>query len=246
MIAIGAAAVGVAIILGVFLLYQEADQASQAQIPATISEKTDMQETKLEQQSAKLPFSEAENPVIAEVNGEMIHLQELKEVQTTIHAQTGQDIQSDVLLDQLVTRTVLLQEAEDRDISVTRQEAESFLEQQISQSEMTVDQFKERLESQGADYENTVEIYQAQMTVDELLSEELSSNNLSVSDTEAKLFFDQNLDAIKSQLGDDVVYEDITDLIKNTILQQKQQDVVTKFVNQLKSDSEITTYKELL
>ncbi len=263
-IAISAGSVAVAVILAVFLFNPSLDLSggeNTGDIPGSdIDENMNIPEIQSgegvgqqstlqpQQPSSQSPSaqtgSDSGNPVIAEVNGQEIHLQELQEAQAIIQAQSGQMVDGSALLDQLITKELLLQEAESRDISVTPQEAETTLEQQITQNGLTVDQFKQRLQTQGTTYQETLVLYQEQITIDELLADEVSSSDLSVSDSEAESFFDENLDAIKGQFGEDTVYEDISDLIKNTVLQQKQQGLVTDLVDQLKSDAEVITYKD--
>ncbi len=137
----------------------------------------------------------------------------------------------------------MLQEAENRDISVTTQEAKASLEEQIVQNGMEVDQFKKSLQAQGTTYDDTIDLYQEQLTINELLTDETSSGSM-VSESEKESFFDENMDAIKGQFGDDVAYGDVADMIEATILQQKQQGAVMEFVNQLRGNAEIITYED--
>ncbi|NIP61670.1 MAG: hypothetical protein GWN01_10935 [Nitrosopumilaceae archaeon] len=250
--AIAGGSVAAAIILSVFLFYP--DLSGDAKIPGSnVAENMDIPEIQSGQQSVpqseeqSMPSAQSgENPIVAEVNGEGIHLNEVKEAQAVIQAQSGQQVQGTALLDQLVTKELLLQEADARDISITTQEAKSSLESQITQNGMTIDQFKQRLQQQGTSYEDTVSLYREQITIDALLKDAVSGTDVSVSESEAQSFFDENTDAIQNQFGEDTAYEDVSDAIKNTITQQKQQGLVTEFINELKSDAEIITYKDRL
>lgn len=208
-----------------------------------IADNIDASELGSEPQSTLPSAQTGENPVIAEVNGDEIYLQELRQAQATSQAQTGQGVESTVLFDQLITKELLLQEAENRDISVTAEEAKTSLEEQIEQNGMEVDQFKQSLQAQGTTYDDTIGLYQEQLTINELLTDETSSGSV-VSESEKESFFDENMDAIKGQFGDDVAYEDVADMIEVTILQQKQQGAVMEFVNQLRGNAEIITYED--
>lgn len=249
-IGIGGASIAAAIILSVFLFYPGIDPSEDAQIPGSnIAEDMDVPEIQSGQQSpqqSQPEMSASGNPVVAEVNGEEIHLNEVKEAQAVIQAQSGQKVQGSALIDQLVTKELLLQEADDRGVSVSSQEAKTSLEEQVKQNGMTVEQFKQNLQQQGSTYDDTISLYREQIAIDELLSDAVSSTDVSVSDSEAQTFFDENIDAIKGQFGEDATYEDVSEPIKNTLIQQKQQGLVTEFINQLKSDAEIITYKDRL
>lgn len=242
-IAIAVASAGAVIIFAIISFYPTIDLSSDVQTPGSdIADDMDVVETESGPQSTLPSAQTGENPVIAEVNGEEIHLQELRQVEATAQAQTGQGVESTVLLDQLITNKILLQEAENRNISVTTQEAKASLEEQIVQNGMEVDQFKESLQAQGTTYDDTVDLYQEQLTINELLIDETSSGS-AVSESEKESFFDENIDTIKGQFGDDVAYEDVADRIEATILQQKQQGAVMEFVNQLRGNAEIITYE---
>lgn len=251
-IAIAGGSVAAAIILSVFLFYPDAGLSGESIPGSNVAEDMDIPEIESGQQStpqqpsAPITAQGGENTIVAEVNGEEILLGEVQEAQAVIQAQSGQMVQESALLDQLVTKELLLQEADDRGVSVTRQEAQSSLEQQITQNGMTIDQFKQRLQSQDSTYDETLALYQDQITIDALLQEEIASTEVTVSDSEAQTFFDENIDSIKNQLGEDAAFEDVSDLIKNTITQQKQQGIVTDFISQLKSDAEIIKYEDRL
>lgn len=245
-IAIAAASAGAVIIFAIISFYPTINLSDDVPTPGSdIADNIDAPELGSGQQSTLPSAQTGENPVIAEVNGEEIYLQELRQAKTATQAQTGQGVESTVLLAQLITNELLLQEAENRDISVTAEEAKASLEEQIVQNGMEVDQFKKSLQSQGTTYDDTIDLYQEQLTINELLTDETSSGSM-VSESEKESFFDENMDAIKGQFGDDVAYEDVADMIEATILQQKQQGAVMEFVNQLRGNAEIITYEDRL
>lgn len=243
-IAIAVVSAGAVIIFAIISFYPTIDLSSDMPTPGSnIADNMDVPELGPGPQSTLPSAQTGENPVIAEVNGEEIYLQELRQVEAATQAQTGQGVESTVLLDQLITKEILLQEAENRNISVTTQEAKASLEEQIVQNGMEVDQFKQSLQAQGTTYDDTIDLYQEQLTINDLLTEETSSES-AVLESEKESFFDENIDTIKSQFGDDVAYEDVADMIEATILQQKQQGAVMELVNQLRGNAEIITYED--
>lgn len=186
-----------------------------------------------------------ENPIVAAVNGEPIMFDDIQ-TQKNLQGSAAQDMDSAAILDQLVVRELLLQEAESRDISTTEDEAESALEQQILQSGMTNEQFKATMSQQGLTYSQVVDVFQEQLTIDALLQDEIGSNNIQVSDQESMLFFEENIKMIQDQMGADVKYDDISAQIKTTIMQQKQQELVSDFIAELESIATIIFYKDKL
>lgn len=247
-IAIAGGSSVVAIVLGVFLLTPVGlDFSEKTELPGSdISQDIELSPSNPQPPPEMGAGSLEDDTVVAEVNGEEIMLGEVRNIQGVIQAQSGQRMDSATLLDQLVTKSLLLQEAEEREISVTRTEAEDALEQRISQNNLTVEQFQQRLESQGTTYDETLGFYQEQLIIDELLQTEIESTDIEVSEDEAQSFFEANKDAIAGQMGGDVAYEDISEQIKNTIRQQKQQGMITEFVSDLRSEAQIIKYEDRL
>lgn len=188
---------------------------------------------------------QSDNPIVAEINDEVIRLDEVEDTIDTYLSQ-GQQLGKSAALDRIIVETLLIDEAETRDIAVTLDEAEEQLTSTYKQSGLTKAQFEQRLEQLGTTYDKTLEMYKDQLIINELLSQELSDTEITVSDQEAKLFYDQNSDMIKSQMGNATVFEDVSPQIKNTLQQQKQQQFVSDFIEELKDDAMILTYKERL
>lgn len=188
---------------------------------------------------------QSDNPIVAEINDEVIRLDEVEDTIDTYLSQ-GQQLGKSAALDRLIVETLLIDEAETRDIAVTIEEAEEQLTNTYKQSGLTEVQFEQRLEQLGTTYDKTLEMYKDQLIINELLSQELSDTEITVGDQEAKLFYDQNLDMIKSQMGNATVFEDVSPQIKNTLQQQKQQQFVSDFIEELKDDAMILTYKDRL
>jgi len=63
---------------------------------------------------------------------------------------------------------------------------------------------------------------------------------------EAKNFFEENMDMIKAQTGNATVFDDVSNQIKTNLLQQKQQQTVLQFVEDLERKAMIVIYQEKL
>ncbi|MDX1595774.1 MAG: SurA N-terminal domain-containing protein, partial [Nitrosopumilaceae archaeon] len=199
-----------------------------------------------ENQSNDIDVStQSENPIVAEINDEVIRLNHVEEIVETYLAQ-GQRLSKSAALDRIVVETLLLDEAEIRGIEISLQDAEEQLESNYRQNGLTEEQFSQRLEQLGTTYEKTLEMYRDQLIINDLLTEELSGTDITVSDQEAQIFYEQNIQAIKSQLGNATVFEDVSPQIKSTIQQQKQQQFVSEFIEELRDDAMIFTYKDRL
>ncbi len=226
-IGIGSGAVAIAVIISVLML-----MPLEIQSDKTPSDNIDV-------------MPQSQNPIVAEINDEVIRLNEVEDTVQAYLSQ-GQQLGKSAALDRIIVETLLVDEAESRDISFTLDEAEEQLTNTYQQSGLTKQQFEQRLEQLGTTYEKTIEMYRSQMIINDLLTQELSDSQITVTDEEAKLFYDQNLDVIKSQMGNTTVFEDVSPQIKSTLKQQKQQQLVSDFIEDLRDDAMILTYKDRL
>ncbi len=185
------------------------------------------------------------NPVVAEINGQEIRLDEVKETVDSAMTQ-GQRLDSITALDRIITKTLLLEEAQQRDISVTVNDASDELTTMYEQNGLTEEQFDERLNQLGVTYDQTLQLYHEQLIINEMLAVEVANANLEVTDEEANVFFEENIEMIQSQLGSNVNFEQIESQIQNTVLQQKQQQFISEFIEDLRGDATILTYQDRL
>jgi len=79
-----------------------------------------------------------------------------------------------------------------------------------------------------------------------MLTDELSDENILVTDEEARVFFEKNIDMIKAQTGNTTVFDDVSNQIKTNLLQQKQQQIILQFIEDLKRKAMIVIYEEKL
>ena len=183
------------------------------------------------------------NPIVAEVNGEKIFLDEVTDAVDLANLQ-GNSLDNDAALDQIITKTILLEEAQQRNIVVTMDDAAKELENSYTKNGLTKQQFEDKLKELGTSYEQTLDLARQQMIINKMLLSELSDADIQVSDREAMAFFDDNIDQIKAQLGNSTVFEDISSQIKDTLVLQKQKQMVTDLVSKLKDEATILTFKD--
>lgn len=193
----------------------------------------------------KLESQSKGNPIVAEVNGQKVRVEEVKDVIKTGFTQ-GQMLNSTSALDMIITKDLLLEEAQNRDITITMSDAEKKLTASYVQKGLSKEQFEEKLGEFGTTYDQTLERFREELIINELLTNEISKIGIQISDEEAKTFFDNNKEMIKTQVGNGTVFDDVSSQIKTNLLQQKQQQLVLDFIENLKSKATIITYQEML
>lgn len=184
-----------------------------------------------------------ENPVVAEVNGQEILLDEVAE-SIRLGGMQGQQLNNSTALEQIITKTLLLEEAQERGIEISIDDAAAKLEEAYSQNGLSKQQFEERINQLGSTYEDALEMYREQMIINKVLVDEISDVEIQISDREAMAFFNENIDAIKSQIGNSTVYEDVSSQLKETLKLQKQRQMVSDLVSELRDDATILTFED--
>jgi parvulin-like peptidyl-prolyl isomerase len=185
------------------------------------------------------------NPIVAEINGQEIRL---KDVQEAVNMETsqGQTIDSAVALERMIAKILLLEEAQNRNISITMTDVEEEITSMYVQSGLSQEQFEDKLKEIGTTYDQTLKMYREELIINKMLADEVSKAGLQISDEEVKQVFDDNKDMITAQMGNSTVFEDVSSQIKATLLQQKQQNIALDIIEHLKDKAVITTYEDSL
>ncbi|NNM03316.1 MAG: hypothetical protein HKP26_07150 [Nitrosopumilus sp.] len=207
-------------------------------------EKIDFNENiHLNQNTKNLEFDD--NPVVAEINDQKIRQNEVNDIIKAGFTQ-GQTLDGVSALDMIITKILLLDEAENRNITITLADTEEKLTKSYIENGLTKEQFEEKLAEFGTTYEQTLERFQEELIINEMLTDEFSDEDILVTDEEAKIFFEQNIDMIKAQTGNTTIFYDVSNQIKTNLLQQKQQQSVLQFVEDLERKAMIVIYQEKL
>ena len=180
---------------------------------------------------------------VALVNGVKINQQELDRAIQAVQSQTTATVNETEVVNQLVARELLVQEAEKRGITTSVEEAETLLITHLSQQGATLEDLKSKLNKQS-DYDFIIQGYKEQISLGKLTDQLFEGEELSVSDMEAKEFFDKNqkLFNLVQSNGKNATYSDVKDQIKVLLEQQKQNAVIGELIDSLKNQSEIEYY----
>lgn len=179
--------------------------------------------------------------VVATVNGEEITSDQVTKVKSALELQNGGAINESLVLEQLVSRELLIQEADKKSINSTRQEAEELLSLQAAQQGRSLEDIKKLLQESGANYEDIIEGYMDEIKIRKLTEEVLSEQEDLVSEEEITNFFNDN-EKLFAQINATAKLEDYHDQIELLLSQQKQQGVLKEYIDNLKENAEITYY----
>ncbi|WP_407271214.1 SurA N-terminal domain-containing protein [Radiobacillus sp. PE A8.2] len=181
-----------------------------------------------------------EDEVVAIVNGEEILGAQFNEVSTQIvqsMAQNGQDTSDtetvkQYTVDSVVGQTLIMQEAEKQDITVSDEDIENSLEVIRSQYE-NEEAFTEALESNKYTLESLKEDIEDDLYVQNYLDQVLP--NSEVTDEDAQTYYDE----VASQNDELPAFEEVKETIKQMLSEQKQNEETNKLIEELRGNSDI-------
>jgi hypothetical protein len=179
--------------------------------------------------------------VIATVNGEEITTSEVSAIQQSL-IQQGQQITEEDALEQVINQKLISQEVEAGDYSVSTEEAESTIEQQLSMQGASLEEYKQQLLEQGIVYEEQLDSIKEELAVQKYLETQLEGENFEVSEQETQDFYEM----YKSQSPEEVPsYEELELQIIATLQQQKQQEAIGYLIQELRADAKINYLQEV-
>jgi parvulin-like peptidyl-prolyl isomerase len=179
--------------------------------------------------------------VIATVNGEEITTSEVIAIQQ-LFIQQGQQISEEDALEQVINQKLISQEVEAEDYSVSTEEAESTIEQQLLIQGASLEDYKQQLSQQGIVYEEQIDSIKEELAVQKYLEIQLEGENFEVSEQEAQDFYEM----YKSQSPEEVPsYEELEPQIIATLKQEKQQEAIGYLIQELRAGAEIEYLQEV-
>ncbi len=129
---------------------------------------------------------------LASVNGEMIAKRDV-EVQLAFYSDAAKEVTTkSEIMDQLITRKLLLQEAKKQGIDVTKEETQEFIEKELEELGMTYSVFLEELNETGISYNEALDSYRDQLILDKFIQQKTNVMEVSVTDEEVQEYYNKN------------------------------------------------------
>ena len=218
------------------------------------------------EQPADPSLNQAENNVVASVNGEEITSQQLAQqanvnqilqqvsqvdqqlAQILASSEAGNTVLEELQkakLDSLIDNVLLEQAAEESDITLTQSEKDEIYEQQksaiLQQNQMNEEQFLSVLEQQG--YENEAAYKEEfsnnpQIKINKLIEEEVLAN-IEISEEELEQAYEENKEAFAQSGQENTSFENLKPQIEEMLKQQRQSQAINQYLEKLREDAEI-------
>lgn len=175
------------------------------------------------------------NEVVAKVNEEEIQAQQVAQVQQSLMAQ-GLQVSEEEALDQVVAQTLLNQEVQNQGVEVSNEEAEQLIEEQLAPQNLTIEDYKEQVESQGASYSEELENVKGSLAVQKYIDELTQDVEFEVTEEEINQYYQQ----YEAQMGNQTPpLEQVEPQIIQAIESEFQQEIVNERVQQLEEEADI-------
>lgn len=208
-----------------------------------------------EGQAAEAPEPDLEDvpDVVAEVNGEEITKDEFEQVYTGQFQQAammGQEVNQDEMktqiADGMVSERLLVQEADNREVSASEEDVDAMISEIVEANGMeSEDEFFTAMEESGMSEEEIRTELEKQVKVEALIAEE--TGDIEPSDEELEEIYDEQIaareEAQSEGEGEETeppAFEDVKPQIEQQLISEKQAEAAQGLAEELREDADVT------
>jgi parvulin-like peptidyl-prolyl isomerase len=189
------------------------------------------------------------NDAIATINGEKIIVEDFKSAYSQLPAELQTKDNKELLLSQMINRTLVLQDASKKGISVSDTEISNVLQSEYRSNFQSEEDYKNALEYAGITEDNLIKLIYYQISEEKLINHLFP--NITVEASEVEEFFEQNKESIsgfyEAYFGITIgSIDDIYEEIEEIVVLNKTIYLFSDYVGDLLSKSEITINTALL
>ena len=177
--------------------------------------------------------AKTEEAVAATVNGQVITLNELDTLYESVPAQLKLTTSKETLLNQIIEKEVLYQEAKKQGIEVSEEEVDSYITLAKTQSGLSEEEFAKKLAEQKITEEKLKEEYKEQLAIRKLINKTLLSTT-TVTDEDIKKFYTENKEKFK--VGEQVTARHIL-IGGKDLTPEQQEEKANSLLKEIKKDN---------
>ena len=154
------------------------------------------QETGFDPVSSVRDMFRDRGPVAATVNGQRIYFSEVEDYYARVPEPLRGQLTKDIVLDQIISQEVLVQEARRLRITVSDRELDDLISDAITQSGWTPEQFNQIIAAQGMTMRDLKDLYRVSLVIEKLIDKEVLSQ-IEIDDDEIVAYYDANIDSFE-------------------------------------------------
>jgi len=178
------------------------------------------------------------------VNGETIYQSELDESWNTLSPTIKVSVSRADLLEQLIDGKLLLQKSAEKNIVVTQENIDEFIELELANSGLSKEEFETKLSEVGKNYDDVLTEVNKTLKIEYLLKQEVF-DKIEVTQEEISKYYDENQDKFVKENStevtglNDIIPElegnyTLSDLIEQIIFQDKIKEAYLEYVKLLR------------
>lgn len=185
--------------------------------------------------------NQEENPqvstqIVATVNGEDVYEEEVLAIQREF-SQTQENMSYEDALSQAVMITVLRQELQSSNSTLSLEQTQSVLAQQLQAQGVSLEEYQSQVNSQGQSFENILQNYQFQFSVQQFLESKVG--NVTVTQQEVEEYYTLYSQQAQAQGQQVPELEQIRDQIEQSLREQKLSQLRNKYISSLVEEANV-------
>lgn len=178
---------------------------------------------------------------VVKVNGKTID-QEYVDMVSGFALERGLKLSQSEAIDQTINHELIYQKAIESGFEMSDQQAETLLAIYLFESGTNLQDFKEKVKSEGGSYQRDIEFYKSSRVNAAYLESLITiSGPGEISDQDAQEFFELNKERLNPNIES---FESVKESIKELMYQEIQKEVVSRTIQQLRDEAEIEYLNE--
>ncbi len=183
--------------------------------------------------------SVSQGKIVASVNGHAIYQKDLQLIEDSVSQQTQTKINDTIALNGLIGEELLLQNAQSSGYNLTNAQVEDMMNQQLELTGSNITVLQQQAKAQGTDFSSLIDSYRKQIMVKKVTDDVLSKVNVTVSEQEKRQIYNQQKPQAIASGYNVSSYENLSSQIGKYLIMQKQQKILTDYINGLKQNANI-------
>ena len=184
---------------------------------------------------------EYEDEVLVRVNGEDVTRSELDFFLNMVPPEAAQMMGEEMILDQLITQRLVLQEAREAGVSFTQEQVDQMYADSMMQAGVGEGEFRQLLAQMGLEEEDFKKYLEEQMIMDEFLENEIF-NQIDISEEDARELYDENPGQFMSANAKHIL---ICHEENEQCEEDRTREEAEELINSLYDDANIDNFEEL-
>lgn len=180
--------------------------------------------------------SENLDEIIAEVNGMPVIKKEVLKAQEYAKAASGRVIEDSAALEKIISDKLILEDAEKEGFSLTIEETEQKISEILSTQDMSLEDFKARVEAREDNYEEEIENYRQQFIIESFIKQK--AEEIEITDEQTLAYYNENKDQMFT--GEVALsFEEVSMQLREAMSKELSQETLASYIWKLRENANV-------